>query len=34
MLAAVDEVATSEDVRAEIAEYMVRAAEHMVNVEG
>lgn len=34
MLAAVEEVTTDEAIRAELTEYMVRAAEHMVNVEG
>lgn len=34
MLAAVEEVSTDEGIRTELTEYMVRAAEHMVNVEG
>ena len=34
MLAAVEEVSTDEGIRSELTEYMVRAAEHMVNVEG
>jgi len=34
MLAAVQEVSTDEGIRTELTEYMVRAAEHMVNVEG
>ena len=34
MLAAVEEVSTDEHIRTELTEYMVRAAEHMVNVEG
>jgi len=33
MLAAVEEVSTDEGIRSELTEYMVRAAEHMVNVE-
>lgn len=33
MLAAVQESTTDEAIRAELTEYMVRAAEHMVNVE-
>ena len=33
MLAAVEEVSTDEGIRTELTEYMVRAAEHMVNVE-
>ena len=34
MLAAVGEVSMSEAIRTELTEYMVRAADHMVNVEG
>jgi len=34
MLAAVEEVSTDEHIRTELTEYMVRAADHMVNVEG
>ena len=34
MLAAVEGSTTDTTVRAELTEYMVRAAEHMVNVEG
>ena len=34
MLAAVEEVSTDEGIRTELTEDMVRAAEHMVNVEG
>jgi hemoglobin len=34
MLAAVEEVSTDEQIRTELTEYMVRAADHMVNVEG
>ncbi len=34
MLAAVEEVSTDEGIRTELTEYMVRAAEHMVNGEG
>jgi hemoglobin len=34
MLAAVEEVSTDEGIRTELTEYMVRAAELMVNVEG
>ena len=34
MLAAVEKVSTDEGIRSELTEYMVRAAEHMVNVEG
>ncbi|MEY2939071.1 MAG: hypothetical protein RIS58_58 [Actinomycetota bacterium] len=33
MLAAVEEVSTDEQIRTELTEYMVRAADHMVNVE-
>ena len=33
MLAAVEEVSSDEGIRSELTEYMVRAAEHMVNVE-
>jgi len=33
MLAAVEEVSMDEGIRIELTEYMVRAAEHMVNVE-
>ena len=34
MLAAVETSTTDEAIRAEMTDYMVRAAEHMVNVEG
>ena len=34
MLAAVEEVSMSDEIRTELTEYMVRAADHMVNVEG
>ena len=33
MLAAVEEVSTDEQIRTELTEYMVRAADHVVNVE-
>ena len=33
MLAAVEEMSTDEQIRTELTEYMVRAADHMVNVE-
>ena len=33
MLVAVEEVSSDEGIRSELTEYMVRAAEHMVNVE-